>query len=426
VTVHTPPLEENDVVVLRVYAGGRELYYTDCLQDYGSTEEYAGLVEFRCETALPYEYERGSTYRMYGVFTRAGEEYASGPLVLDADWRSYEASFLDFSWLMGGSLLVAYLFVMLPVALIGLRIASSLKHREEVDGEYSLSSLLNPLRGAKTLLQAFHALLLSPYFWAFEAIGIGIILLYMALAAEPWKSTTASVAFIFSGLAALIIPFLWCAAWWYADYREREPLRLLVTLFLWGMLAALMAIGINTISDAFLGAFGLGVVGLFLVAPVIEELFKGSGLCLISEHHEYDSVEDGMVFGFVIGMGFSFIENWIYFLGNPLGSDTAGWFVLFLLRSIFFSANHGFYTAITGAFIGWLREARYGAPAFGILAGWPIAAFFHAVHNSGAAIMALLGAGGAVIYCCFLIPVFDYGGFVLLVALFARSLLRKR
>ncbi|MEW6036113.1 MAG: hypothetical protein AB1529_05860 [Candidatus Micrarchaeota archaeon] len=43
VTVHTPSLQENDLVVLRIYSGGKELYYTDCLGDFDSTEEYAGL-----------------------------------------------------------------------------------------------------------------------------------------------------------------------------------------------------------------------------------------------------------------------------------------------------------------------------------------------------------------------------------------------
>jgi hypothetical protein len=108
-----------------------------------------------------------------------------------------------------------------------------------------------------------------------------------------------------------------------------------------------------------------------------------------------------------------------------MGSDVWGWLFVFFLRSIVFSANHGFFTAIIGIIIGYMIERGSRSPALGLLIGVPIAAFFHAMHNSGEAIIALLGGGGALIYCCFLIPFFDYGGFVILVLLFIRSVLRR-
>jgi RsiW-degrading membrane proteinase PrsW (M82 family) len=363
---------------------------------------------------------------VFGVFVRDGREYAAGPLILESDWRGYEQSFLDFSFLMGIGIALVYLVVVVPVLILALKLASGMNHHEETPGEYSLQSLLFPLRYAKTLLQMFHSFLISPYFWAFESFGIIIILIYMAIAGEAWKSTTASIAFVFSGLAAFIVPFLWSVAWWYADYREREPLRIIVTMFLWGMLSALIVIGINSFADEALGVAGLAVLGTFLIAPVVEELSKGSGLTLLSEHHEFDSVEDGFIFGFVIGMGFSFVENWLYFLGNPLGSDTLGWFVLFVLRSVIFSANHGLYTAITGGVMGYFIERKFKAPALALLVGFPVAAFLHAMHNSGGAVISLLGGSGALLYCCILIPLFDYGGFIVLLLFFIRAVIRQK
>jgi RsiW-degrading membrane proteinase PrsW (M82 family) len=266
--------------------------------------------------------------------------------------------------------------------------------------------------------------MVSPYFWGLEMLGILIVMLYMGIAGEIWKSWTALAAFAMSGLIAFIVPFLWCFLWWYADYREREPLRVLVTLFLWGMLAALMAIGINTVMGLAFGLAGLGFFTSFFIAPPVEEFFKGSGLLIFANHHEFNSVEDGIVFGFTIGMGFAFIENWIYLLGNPMGADVWSWLALFLLRSVVFSANHGLYTAITGATIGYLIEKKFGFPALGLLVGVPIAALFHAMHNSGEMIVALLGGAGALLYCCVLIPFFDYGGLLLLVVLFIRAVTR--
>ncbi|MFH0737354.1 MAG: PrsW family intramembrane metalloprotease [Candidatus Micrarchaeota archaeon] len=425
-SIHAPPLDEGDTLSLEIFSGGRSLASIDCLEDFGSYDDYSGISAFECAAPIPYDYSQKSSYRIYAILTRGGSGYSAGPASFEVEWTDYESSFMGFSLFMGVILALVYLVVMLPLAFFALRTSFNTRHREIVEGEFSLETLYNPIKGAKTLLQMFHGFLSSPYFWALEGLGIALILLYMLVAAEIWKSSTALIAFIFSGLAAFIIPSLWSLAWWYADYKEREPLRLLATLFLWGMLSALMAIGLNTVTDSLFLAFGLGAIGAFLVAPVLEELFKGTGLVLISEYHEFDSVEDGILFGFVIGMGFSFIENWIYFLDTPMGSDIISWIFLFLMRSILFSANHGLYTAIMGGLIGWMVERKSEAPASGFLLGWPIAAFFHAMHNSGSAVIALLGVGGVLLYCCFLIPVFDYGGLIVLIALFARSILRKR
>ncbi|MFH0885239.1 MAG: PrsW family intramembrane metalloprotease [Candidatus Micrarchaeota archaeon] len=426
VTVETPPLRETDLLFLDVYLDGRQLDSIDCFEGFEEPSEYLGASELNCTASLPYDYLPGAEYRIFAVLARDETEYAAGPVLVSAAWKSYESDFMGFSFFMGLIVVLSYLFVLLPVSLLVLATALRTNHKTSSPGEYSLGTLLSPFTFGKTMLQKFHAFLLSPYFWAFELLGIIIILIYMALSAAIWKSTTALIAFTFSGLMALIVPLLWCAVWWYADYREREPLRILLTLFLFGMLSALMAIGLNTVAGLLLAALGLGFLGSFMIAPVAEEAYKGSGLTLLSEHHEFDSVEDGIVFGFTIGMGFSFIENWIYFLGNPMGSDIIGWFFLFLMRSIFFSANHGFYTAITGAAIGYAIERKFKAPGLFLLLGVPVAALFHAMHNSGEMLATILGAGGYLIYCCFLIPIFDYGGFIALVLLFIRSVIRQK
>lgn len=426
ITVNTPPLAQNDLLFLQIYSDGRLIGESDCFEGFESPEEYVGASELNCTASLPYDYLPSAKYSAFAVLTHDKKDYAAGPVRIGADWSAYESDFIDFTFIMGVLVAVSYLFVLLPISAFVLLTAMRAGHRTAASGEYSLNSLINPFSFGKSLMQKFHAFLLSPYFWAFELFGIAIILLYMAVSSVIWKSPAALVAFVFSGLMALIIPLLWCAVWWYADYREREPLRILTTLFLFGMLSALMAIGLNTVAGILLAALGLGFLGSLMVAPVAEEAYKGSGLTLLSEHHEFDSVEDGIVFGFTIGMGFAFIENWIYFLGNPMGSDVMGWLALFIMRSVFFSANHGLYTAITGAVIGFAIERGFRAPGLAFLAGVPVAALFHAMHNSGETLATILGAGGLLIYCCFLIPIFDYGGFAILVLLFARSVMRKK
>jgi protease PrsW len=420
-SVSTPALGESDLLSVDIYSEGRQLAHVNCFQE--AEANLTGSTSLSCLVPVPYAYRGVSAYKLYAVLTREGTDYAAGPLGVTADWSVYEKNFWGFAWTLAMVIFAAYALILLPVGLATLAVAMNMRHNGS-EGEYTLGSLFT-LNG-KGLAGKFHSFLVSPYFWAMELLGILIILIYMAISAEVWKSGTALVAFFFSGSISFIVPFLWCCAWWYADYREREPLRIMFSFFLWGMLAGLMAIGLNSLAGALLGIVGLGFFSTFLLAPPLEEFFKGSGLALLAEHHEYDSIEDGIVFGFTVGMGFSFIENWIYLLANPMGSDIWGWLFVFFLRAVFFSANHGFFTAITGMCVGYLIERGFRAPSLGLFIGVPVAAFFHAMHNSGETIIAFLGGGGALLYCCLLMPFFDYGGFILLVLLFIRSVLRKK
>jgi RsiW-degrading membrane proteinase PrsW (M82 family) len=422
-TIHTPPLGEFDQLYLEVYSDGKYLGQVHCLDQFLYSEDYLGSTELVCTGAIPYHYSSSQQYLVYATLYGEDYEYSSGPSRVDADWTMYEGLFWEFSVMLVILIGVAYVAVLFPITLAIAYVASRMKHASE---RYTIFSLLNPFSNRQTLLQKFNSFLVSPYFWMLEILGILIILLYMLMTAQVWKSAEALVAFIFSGFLAFMIPYLWCAAWWYADFREREPLRMLITFFLWGMLAALMSIGINTLTGLAFELVGLAFLSTFLVAPIIEELFKGSGIALMAEHREFNSIEDGFVFGFVIGMGFSFIEDWIYLLQSPMGSDLFSWLGLFIMRSILFSANHGFYTAIIGGAIGFLIERGFRAPALGLLVGLPIAALFHAVHNSGELLGLLFGAGGILAYCCLLIPLFDYGGLIVLVCLFLWALFRKR
>jgi RsiW-degrading membrane proteinase PrsW (M82 family) len=420
--VLTPPLAEFDQLYLEVYSEGRYLGEISCLDEFEFVEDYVGQTELNCTGAVPYYYSGSQEYLIYATLYGDGYEYVSGPAVVRADWTSYEGFFWEFSIWMVLLIGASYVFVLFPIILGIAYIASRMKH----DQDYTIFSLLNPFANKRTLLQKFHSFMVSPYFWAFELLGISLILVYMLITAQVWKSGTAIVAFILSGLMAFVVPFLWCVAWWYADFREREPLRVLVTFFLWGMLAALMAIGINTVAGILFGFIGFAFLSTFLVAPIVEEFYKGSGVAILGEHREFDSIEDGLVYGFVIGMGFSFVEDWIYLIQTPMGSDVASWFLLFIMRAILFSANHGFYTAITGGAIGFLIERGFRAPAVGLLLGFPIAAVFHALHNSGEMLVTLFGEGGALAYCCLIIPLFDFGGLIVLLAVFLWALFRSR
>jgi hypothetical protein len=99
-----------------------------------------------------------------------------------------------------------------------------------------------------------------------------------------------------------------------------------------------------------------------------------------------------------------------------MGANIGSWLFLFFIRSIMFSAMHGVYTAMTGALIGLLKEKAWPQIPLFIFTLLP-AMFFHSVHNSGELVGQLLGPGSALAYCCLIMPLFDYGGLVLLAVL---------
>jgi len=423
--VTSPKPMESDTIVLKVFDEGRHIADIDCLSDLRFGLNDSNVVQFACLGKVPYAYSQSSTYDIYSVFSGHSGEYISGPIALQVDWSGLEMNMRWLLLLLGGFTFLFYLLVILPITALALRTASCTKHEDALPGEYSFWNLFHPMHVGKTMVEHINCFIASPYFWGLETMGILVILLYMAATAQVWRSDIAFAAFLLSGLLAFVVPFLWCIIWWYSEYTGREPLRLIITFFLWGMLAALMAIGINTVAGVILGIFGLVFIVPFMIVPPVEEFYKAAGLGLLSEHHEYKSVQDGLIFGFVIGMGYSFIENWLYLINHPMGSDLMGWLSVFIVRSLFLSANHGIYTAMIGGAVGYLEEARFKAPVLGIFLVLPLAAFFHAMNNSSETLNMLLGADGFVIYLCFIMPLFNYGGLILLILFFISSLLRK-
>jgi len=227
---------------------------------------------------------------------------------------------------------------------------------------------------------------------------------------------------------------------WWLDRYEKEPIGLAVLAFVWGAMPAVILafvfevlLGIPLSQAGPAGAFGESSV----IAPVVEETAKGLILFVLflAYRREFDDVMDGILYGALVGLGFSVVENIVYGLrfafpdGYQPGATPAldavigGWF----LRSGVFGLNHAFFTSITGAALGYLRahphvRPRAGLPVFG-LGG---AMFFHGLHNS------LVGLGdlaGASLACtgCLIGTLADWAGVMgVLVIAFLAGLKERR
>ncbi len=415
-TIDTPAIQDGETINVYIVANDkiREVY--ECLP---SDEEitFVGRTQIFCPVEISHAYIVQEQVMLYPVLEHYidGPIYRSAPLSMSINWDDYDSLFWGYSIMMFFFAVIALVF-MTAVLIVVLYVTAGARHVEQYKEEYSLTNLVNPFRNATTWTDRYQAFIASPLFWFVELAGIAVLLLYILFASNALVSFSALFAFVLSGFLALITPFLWTALMWLADYKEREPLRIIISLFLWGGIAALMSIGFNSIFGDIFTALGIGFLATMIMAPIIEEFFKGMGLAVFSLHHELNSMVDGLIYGFIIGMGFSFVEDWLYLVNNPMGGNPVSWFTVFILRSFVFSANHGVFTAMTGAIMGYLKEKNFAFPTFGLLFATIPAMFLHAVHNS-VEFWSLFGEFGLLTYCCLLMPLFDYGGLVLVMIL---------
>jgi len=182
-------------------------------------------------------------------------------------------------------------------------------------------------------------------------------------------------------------------AWilYYLDRYEREPVKLLIGVFLWGaVIAAGAAFVINSITSSgiyFLtqSEFATQLTISTLVAPVVEETLKGAAVLMVFLffRSEFDSLLDGLIYGGITALGFAATENAWYI--HQLGFMEYGWQGLLkmtFIRVVLVGWQHPFYTAFIGLGLAFSRRTkepivRWIAP----LIGWAIAVTFHLLHN---------------------------------------------
>ncbi len=152
-------------------------------------------------------------------------------------------------------------------------------------------------------------------------------------------------------LATVVPTAAYALGVWWLDRYEKEPIRLLVTTFLWGALpGALVAV-----------AARFFVAGA--LAPVATESVKAAAIWFIFTRYrrEFDDVLDGIVYGALVGVGFAMTTNLItYVLGFLFGGfDFLRASVL--LNGIAFGLSEAYYGAVIGVGFGvsrWTADRR--------------------------------------------------------------------
>jgi len=211
---------------------------------------------------------------------------------------------------------------------------------------------------------------------------------------------------IWFGILQAVIYLLFMRA---IDLYEREPLRYVIPVFVWGFaVATMVSLVFNTLFQLTLSSVTSVKTASFFTAvveaPVVEECSKGLALLLIffiaylvrrrSGLMEFAGVMDGIVYGSAVGFGFAIAEDLLY--GLQYGPET------FLVRRIFGGFAHASFTSLTGIGLGlvpWVqsRVLKVVLPVLGLMG----AILLHATFNFTATVFGPVGY--LVLFCVILV-----------------------
>jgi RsiW-degrading membrane proteinase PrsW (M82 family) len=194
------------------------------------------------------------------------------------------------------------------------------------------------------------------------AVLIAYLLTFLGAAASVLSAVLALLP-----LAAVLLAVRLVDRW------EPEPASLRIAAVAWGAVAAVvLALAVDLGITLLLGVAdspGRQAFSAVVQAPIVEELAKGAGVLLLLAvgRRAFDGPVDGVVYGALVGAGFAFTENILYF-AESLAGGAEQVTMTFLLRGILSPFAHVMFTAVTGYALG--LAARRGVRGSGVLRSW--------------------------------------------------------
>jgi RsiW-degrading membrane proteinase PrsW (M82 family) len=194
----------------------------------------------------------------------------------------------------------------------------------------------------------------NPAFWGFALLLLITGLLSLSQQASLLLASPGGFLLSWVLLLFYLVPMFFLI-YWFVDSYDREPLSLVFGALIWGAISATSLAAIaNTDWSTVIARIGgpdfATVWSAALTAPVVEEGLKATGVVLIYliAPREVNDIMDGFVYGAMVGLGFTVVEDVYYFVG-AFGGTPAGVIQGFIVRVVLSGLyGHVVYTGLTG------------------------------------------------------------------------------
>ncbi|MBD3244603.1 MAG: PrsW family intramembrane metalloprotease [Candidatus Moranbacteria bacterium] len=204
---------------------------------------------------------------------------------------------------------------------------------------------------------------------------------------------------LFFLITAVFPVIFWILFFSYQDRKEPEPKKMVVKVFLWGIIVAFLAITFKKITAILIFeetlsftkkylfyslkdlSLNKSTVTILFLSAMGEEILKFFVLFkIIFNKKVFNQIIDGVVYGTTLALGFSFVENSLYFFEFFQKLDQASFFLLAFLRGIVSVLIHVCATGIIGFYLGKFKFKRKNKLYF-LLIGLLGGILIHGIFN---------------------------------------------
>lgn len=191
-----------------------------------------------------------------------------------------------------------------------------------------------------------------------------------------------------SGVCALIPIVIYSAFVWWVTWKEKQLSWLVGFAVLWGSIPAFAFMILVPFLFIHMGEFSIfhesnQIWLMSLVVPLLEEILKTLSILSIFAIYRHKNITptEGLVYGSLVGLGFSMVEDFWYYLSALQSGGLSNISGVVLVRGLLGGLNHSVYSGIAGAGLGLAFITP--RPLKWILASsaFIVASFVHCLYN---------------------------------------------
>jgi len=191
-----------------------------------------------------------------------------------------------------------------------------------------------------------------------------------------------------SGVFALIPIGIYSTFVWWVTWKEKQLGWLVGFAVLWGALPAFAFVALVPFLFMYLGNSPIfhesnQIWLMSIVVPLLEEILKTLSILSIFAIYRHKNITptEGLVYGSLVGLGFSMVEDFWYYLAALQSGGFSSISGVALVRGLLGGLNHSVYSGIAGAGLGLAFVTPRPWKWLLASSGFVIASFVHCLYN---------------------------------------------